>query len=103
MFVIFLTAGGVVCLAEGVRREGSEREIALLDRVNPNTATPGSLIRLEGIGRVRAYAIVEYREANAAEGRTVFASPQDLQAIVGIGPKTVEKIARQLDCGAEEF
>jgi len=67
------------------------------DRINPNTATLGSLIRLEGIGPARAFDIIRYRQQQASEDRPVFTCPHDLQAIRGIGPKTTEKIAPFLD------
>ncbi len=73
--------------------------MCLQERINPNTATVGSLVRLEGVGPVRAHAIVDYRQAHAADGRRVFAGPGDLEAVHGIGPKTVEKMSPYLDFG----
>ena len=61
------------------------------ERINPNTAPLGSLVRLDGIGRARALDILHYRQVNA-EFETVFESAGDLQAIHGIGPKTAEKL-----------
>lgn len=97
LFLMILICACVVCLGRGIATERPGQEVALLDRVNPNTATPGSLIRLEGIGPVRAHAILAYRKAHAAEGQHVFASPQALEAVAGIGPKTVEKLTPYLD------
>lgn len=71
-------------------------------RIDPNTATWGELAaRLPGIGEVRANEIVTYREGRRAElgaddGTPVFRVPDDLQAVRGIGPKTVELIAPHL-------
>lgn len=62
------------------------------ERINPNTASMGSLVRLPGIGRARALDIIHYRQVNA-QFETVFESADDLQAIRGIGPKTAEKLA----------
>ncbi|MEJ5259921.1 MAG: helix-hairpin-helix domain-containing protein [Anaerohalosphaeraceae bacterium] len=62
----------------------------LADAVNPNTASIGSLMRLEGIGPVRALQTVRYRQRT--EG-PAFERPEDLENVAGIGPKTVSKIA----------
>jgi hypothetical protein len=69
--------------------------IRLEDRVNPNTASVGSLVRLPGIGVTRATAIVAFRDQSAAKGGdgVAFRSPHDLEQIRGIGPKTVEGLA----------
>ena len=59
-------------------------------RINPNTASMGSLVRLDGIGRARAMDIIYYREHHTQDGQA-FKSAEDMQQIRGIGPKTVEK------------
>ncbi len=68
--------------------------IELCDRVNPNNAPATSLMRLPGIGSVRAAALVAYRAQveQQAGGAAAFKNSNDLQKIKGIGPKTVEKI-----------
>jgi competence ComEA-like helix-hairpin-helix protein len=72
--------------------------IELPDRINPNEADVGSLVRLPGIGMGRAWAIVSYREAAFREGkRPAFGNCSDLQEVRGIGPKTVEKIGEWLE------
>ena len=74
---------------------GAARQTAAViepERINPNTASMGSLVRLPGIGKARALDILHYRQVNA-EFETVFESAGDLQAIRGIGPKTAENIA----------
>lgn len=54
--------------------------------VNINTASVEQLTTLDGIGEVKARAIVEHREAN---GR--FRSVEQLEDVKGVGPKTVDK------------
>jgi competence protein ComEA len=65
------------------------RIAAVTEKVNPNTAPVGSLRRLSGIGPVRAAAIAEYA---AAHGPAAFRRPEDLTAVSGIGPGTVERL-----------
>lgn len=55
--------------------------------VNINTATPGELQSLSGVGEVTARAIVEERERNGP-----FTSPEDLMRVTGIGEKRFEKV-----------
>ncbi len=64
------------------------------ERVNPNEATPASLMRLPQIGAARARAIVAHRDrAGTSEGRApVFQKADDLQQIKGIGPAVVEDL-----------
>jgi competence protein ComEA len=78
-----------------LRTRGGSPAIRLEDRVNPNTASVGSLVRLPGIGLTRATAIVAFRDQFAAKGGdgVAFRSPNDLQEIRGIGPKTVAGLA----------
>lgn len=68
----------------------------LTNRVNPNTASAGSLMRLEGIGQVRAWSIVQYRQQWQGPG-SAFKQASDLEVIHGIGPKTVEKLRLWLE------
>ncbi len=55
--------------------------------ININTATAHELQRLNGIGEVKARAIIDYREQNG-----VFSSVDELINVKGIGEKTLEKI-----------
>ena len=55
--------------------------------VNLNTATADDLDRLPGIGPIRAQAIINYR---IRKGR--FTSVDDLLAVDGIGPATVDQL-----------
>jgi len=70
-----------------------ERISAATERINPNTASAGSLQRLPGIGLARAESIIAYRQAN---GPVAFRSPEDLDNIWGIGPAIVRNIAKDL-------
>ncbi len=56
-------------------------------RINPNTASMASLVRLPGVGKARAMDIIHYRQSQKPN-EPVFLSADDLQAIHGIGPKT---------------
>ena len=69
-------------------------QFELDSRINPNQASAASLVRLPGIGIVRAGAIVSYRR-NHSDG-TAFENSDDLQKIRGIGPKTAEAISQWL-------
>lgn len=70
------------------------------ERINPNTASVASLVRLPGIGRARALDIVDYRDHQ--QDGPVFGSPQDLEQIRGIGPKTSAKLAPWLTFNAND-
>jgi len=74
-------------------------------RIDPNVATWAELVILPRIGEVTAKRIVAYREAHQASGAAapdgqgppiVFFCPEDLEAVHGIGPKTVARIAPHL-------
>lgn len=64
-------------------------------RLNPNVASPAELGRLPRIGPALAGRIVAYRQERLTTmpaGQAVFRRPEDLQAVKGIGPKTVEQL-----------
>ena len=64
-------------------------------KINPNTATWAELTQLPRIGPTLAKRIVAYRhEQQSASSATqpVFATPDDLDAVRGIGPKTVDRM-----------
>lgn len=61
--------------------------VAQTQLVNLNTATASELETLPGIGRVKAQAIISYRQQHGA-----FARIEDLTKVSGIGPKTFEKL-----------
>ena len=72
-------------------------ESSLDSHINPNVSTVSSMMRLGGVGRGKAAAIVSYREQWSAEndGRA-FENCEDLRRVKGIGPKTAEKICERL-------
>ena len=59
--------------------------------VNINTATQQELETLQGVGPVKAKAIIDYRKANGD-----FKTVDDLAKVKGIGDKTVAKLKSQL-------
>jgi len=73
-------------------------------RIDPNTASWVELDAfLPGVGEVTAKRIVAYRQAHRKSGThddsspsVVFLRPEDLQAVPGIGPKTMTRIAPHL-------
>lgn len=75
-----------------------EQKIKIESRINPNDAPIASLIRLPGVGLLRAKAIVEYREnfTKAYGDIPAFQDINDLQKIKGIGPETVKNMAQWL-------
>lgn len=73
------------------------------ERVNPNAAPVGSLVRLPGVGLTRARAIVAHRDTvrRRAGDDLAFRCTEDLQQIKGIGPKTAGDIADWLEFDSE--
>lgn len=63
----------------------------LLTRVNLNTATAGELLMLDGIGTVKAEAIIAYREEHGA-----FSDISEIMNVSGIGKTTFENIRGQI-------
>ena len=77
-------------------RQATER---LADKVNPNRAEAASLVRLPGIGPMKAQAIIEYRQKKLATNQKqniIFSCANDLEQVKGIGPGTVENIKEYL-------
>ena len=84
--------GSFFCVAD------EDNGVFLESRVNPNEASVPSLIRLPGIGRSRAGAIVAFREElifSNGEGRA-FRNCEDLEKVKGIGPKTADGMCEWL-------
>ena len=69
-------------------------EAAAPRKIDVNAADAEALDALPGIGPVYAARIVEYREAHGP-----FEKAEDLAAVKGIGPKTVEKLRPYVTCG----
>ncbi|MDF2838323.1 MAG: Late competence protein ComEA, receptor [Evtepia sp.] len=61
------------------------------EQININKAPIEDLIRLPGIGSVRAEHIVAYREANGP-----FQTIEDIMQVSGIGEKTFEKLSEYI-------
>lgn len=62
--------------------------------VNINTASKSELMSLNGIGEVKAQAIIDYREANGQ-----FSVIEEIMQVSGIGEKTFEKIKNRITVG----
>jgi len=96
--LIFLCVLAAAAIGEGIAR--GRREIGLTvpafpdrvgaadEKIDPNTAPVASLMRLRGIGRAKADAIVAYRKEH---GRDAFQTPDDLARVHGIGPAIVRR------------
>ena len=63
-----------------------------LGKIDVNSATSAQLEELPGIGEVKARSIIQYRETNGS-----FASVDDLLAVGGIGPATLDAIRDLVD------
>ncbi len=71
----------------------TEPDEAENDKININTADMEELMRLNGIGEVKALAIIAYREQNGP-----FTQIEDLMKVSGIGEKTFAKIKDDICC-----
>ena len=61
--------------------------------INVNAADAEELCELPGVGACYAGRIVAYREAHGP-----FEKPEDLAAVRGIGPRTVERLKPYVTC-----
>ena len=89
----------------GSQKTTNDKDIQLVNRINPNTASLESLVRLPNIGISRAEAIIAYRE-NFLESNNknqAFENLNDLQNVKGIGQTIAQnmnewlKFARRSD------
>jgi competence protein ComEA len=62
--------------------------------VNINTATQAELETLQGIGPVKATAIIEHRKKKGP-----FKTPGDLEKVKGIGPATMKRLRSEITVG----
>lgn len=76
------------CRTQPIQAQSSQTATALID---PNTASAIDLERLNGIGPAMSARIVEWREQNGE-----FRTAEDLLAIPGIGPATLDRFRSQL-------
>lgn len=81
-------------LAQVSASGSSQVQISQTSQINLNSATESELMSLNGIGPSKAKAIVQYRNQNGG-----FKSIEGLQAVRGIGAKTVQKLRPFLTLG----
>lgn len=62
------------------------------DIVNINTANEEQLMKISGVGKTKAQAIIEYREKNGE-----FKKKEDITKVKGIGKGTFEKIKDKIE------
>ena len=96
--IVWLLAS--VCVIRGVlasRGKGLPR--ALPNNVNPNVAPWWELTVLPEVGPAIARRIVAYRESHGPRSTShspAYNAPSDLDAVSGVGPKTLQRIAPYL-------
>ena len=102
-FAFAMAVGAAVCFstcfaAPGLLEQGQSYEVELDEKINPNVASLGSMVRLSGVGIGKAAAIVAYREEFSERNgnKPAFQNADDLQNVKGIGPKTVINISKWL-------
>ena len=98
-FVMALVICGALLFSQMVsylvRGDRQSAGFVLSEKINPNTASLGSLVRLPNIGPKRAGAIIEYRESTGEQTKA-FVRAEDLEKVHGVGPKTIERIKNLL-------
>jgi hypothetical protein len=69
------------------------QQVAVPQRVDPNTATAQELARIPHLGEALAAKIITYREArkSTAKDGIVFRQPADLDNVPDIGKKLIEQ------------
>ena len=78
--------------------ERPSRYDELADRIDPNTADWATLAALPGVGEKKAKDIVAFREEakHYARSSVIFAQPQDMLKVKGIGAAMLEAITPYL-------
>jgi len=88
----------LVVLTVGIRAGSTKTPGTIVDAppgtLNPNDAAWYELSLLPHLGESKARAVVEHRESR--DGGPAYVAPMDLTDVRGIGPKTVERLAREL-------
>lgn len=84
---IVIVLAALVVLA-GQPSPAAAKKLSLGETVDLNAAGYDDLLRVPGIGKVRARAILEYRE-----GHGPFATVDDLVKVKSIGKKSLKKLA----------
>lgn len=78
----------------GSINKGSVNSVSAGGKININTAGAAELDKLPGVGPALAERILQYRTEHG-----LFARPEDLENVSGIGTKTYEKMASQVTVG----
>lgn len=85
--VLSLTLSQAVIAKDKANRSTTDQKQQQMLQVNINTASQSQLADvLKGVGLKKAQSIIEYREKFGA-----FKSVDELTAVKGIGPKTLQK------------
>jgi competence protein ComEA len=84
-----VNVAAVAVKEENSPRPKKESESAAL--ININTADSETLMKLNGVGKATAAAIIEYRKREGS-----FRSIEDLKKVSGIGEKKFERISSQV-------
>jgi len=81
---------GEIAIEKDLKKEEFNKEVEDLEivKININTATEEELLKVKGIGQVKAKEIVELRKIKGK-----FTAVEELLEVKGIGKKTLEKIA----------
>lgn len=101
-FIIAVALAGAFCMYfvfMNSPADGNAANIELRQKVNPNNAPVESLMRLPGISRKRAEAIIAYRERFSISGKgdLAFRDCNDLHNIKGIGPGVTDDMCQYLE------
>jgi len=87
-------AAGITFAVHVVSTPARHALLEIDDTINPNDASLASLARLPRIGLARAREIVSYRSRfnDTNVPRLAFRRAEDLGAVTGIGPATIEAV-----------